>query len=216
MPLNHDFEPDLDLEEDDTPIEAYCVRCRQSIEMEDPVPVWTRKGAPGTRGECPICGGTVFRMGKTHKHVSMTRPAAVQVAETPRARTRLAQSTAYINFSIADEEIAQQIADDLTKVGIACWLHELEKADNVNWAGGVHPALTECSRMVLVLSPLALATGSVNDAWRYFKEKRKPIVIAQISADASPPDEIRRSPRFDFTRGDYKAAFRQMVQALGS
>ena len=51
-------------EDDFEPIEGYCVRCRESVEIEDPMPVWTRNGLPATRGECPICGGTVFRMGK--------------------------------------------------------------------------------------------------------------------------------------------------------
>jgi hypothetical protein len=37
-------------------------------------------------------------------------------------------------------------------------------------------------------------------------------VIAQVGS-AAPPDDIRRSPRFDFTR-EYKQSFRQMVQAL--
>ena len=66
--------------------------------------------------------------------------------------------------------------------------------------------------MVYVLSPAALTTGNVESAWQFFREKRKSIVIAQVDS-ADPPDPIRRSPRFDFA-GDYKSAFRQMVQAL--
>lgn len=196
-------------EDEDEPLEGYCMRCKLSVEIEHAQPVWTRRGMPATRGECPECGGTVFRMGRTDAHNRMNRPAAVQVASS--TRTKLPQNTAYINFTESDETIAYQIADELDKVGIAIWLHTESESD-VEWAGGVHPALTECARMVLVLSPAALQADTVETAWRFFKEKRKPVVIAQVSK-ADPPDAIRRSPRFDFTQ-DYRVAFRQMVQAL--
>lgn len=201
-----------DEEDEDEALEAYCVRCKQTVEVENPKAVWTRRGMPATRGECPDCGGTVFRMGRTAAHSKMNRPAAVQVAANSRAR--LPQDTAYINFAVQDEIVAVQIAADLEKIGIASWLHDAEtaEADSTQWAGGVHPALTECARMVLLLSPSALASESAAAAWRFFKEKRKPILIAQVET-AEPPDAIRRSPRFDFI-SDYKLAFRQMVQAL--
>ncbi len=193
--------------EEDEPIEAYCVRCRQTIEVEHPRAVWTRRGVPAVKGECPDCGGTVFRMGSTHLHNQGERPAAVHVATS--SRSKLSQDTAYVAFAEVDQALAEQIGDDLRKAGIAVWLHE---ESDVEWAGGVHPALTECSRMVFVLSPGALLAGSVEAAWKFFKSKGKPIVIAQL-APVDPPDPIRRSPRFNFVT-DYKAAFRQMVQAL--
>lgn len=202
-------EPQFWDEEDDAdPIEGYCVRCKTSVEIENPEAVWTRRGMPATRGECPDCGGTVFRMGKTHAHESQSRPAAVQVAG--KSRARLAQDTAYIVFADADAGLAEQIADDLQKIGITSWLHE--SGDTTHWAGGVHPALKECNRMVMLLSPHSLDDAQVQAAWRFFREKGKRIAIAQL-APVEPPDAIRRSPRFDFT-GDYKTAFRQMVAAL--
>ena len=62
--MNFDNPPDDDLD----PVEGYCLRCRETIEMENPTAVWTRKGMPATRGECPTCGGIVFRMGKSAVH----------------------------------------------------------------------------------------------------------------------------------------------------
>jgi hypothetical protein len=198
---------------DDDVVEGFCVRCRETVEIEDPQPVWTRKGMPATRGDCPICGGAVFRMGKTQAHSATSRPSAVQVGSAKRKQPKLAQDTVYVNFSLDDEIIAEQIADDLRKTGIAVWLHEHDVENGqVHWAGGVHPALRECARMVVVLSPSSLSSETVSAAWKFFKEKRKPIVIAQVIG-AEPPDPIRRSPRFDFN-GDYKSAFRQMIQAL--
>ena len=201
---------DDDLFEDEE-IEAYCVRCREMVTIEKPVPVWTRKGMPATRGECSICGGAVFRMGKTAGHGALSRPAAVKVAKN--SRVRLAQETVYINFAPADAEIAARIATDLQRLGLACWLHQTDSSE-VNWAGGVHPSLQECLRMVLVLSPDALAVESVETAWRFFRDKNKPVLIAQV-APAAPPDALRRRPRFDFS-ADYRQAFRQLLHELGS
>jgi hypothetical protein len=196
---------------EDEEIEAYCVRCREMVVVEKPQAVWTKKGMPATRGECSICGGAVFRMGKTAAHGALSRPTAVRVATN--TRVRLAQETVYINFTPADIEIATQIAADLQKLGLACWLHQSVTSD-VSWAGGVHPSLQECLSMVLVLSPDALADASVETAWRFFRDKNKPVVIAQIAA-APPPDALRRRPRYDFTH-DYRLAFRQLLHELGS
>jgi hypothetical protein len=204
---------DLFDDELDEMIEGYCVRCRMSVDIIDPLPVWTRKGMPATRGECPVCAGTVFRMGKTDAHAGQSRPKAIEVGSTKRKRPKLEQDTVYINFAIDDEIIAEQLAGDLQKMGITAWMHvHDEEVAQVDWAGGVHPALKECSQMVFVLSPAALEIADVQAAWQFFKTKRKTIVIAQVD-NVEPPDPIRRSPRYDFA-ADYKAAFRQMMQAL--
>lgn len=199
----HDFEP----------IEGYCMRCRESIEMEEAVPVWTRKGQPATRGVCPICGGTVFRMGKTDLHRESERPEAVIIGDEgdKRTRAKLSRDTVYVNFASSDEDFAQQIADDLEKSGLAVWLHD-GAGDDVAWSSGVHPALKECSRMVLVLSADTSGDGQVVQGWQVFRQMRKPIVIAQVTP-ADLPDDIRRSPRYDLTQ-DYKRNFRQMLGAL--
>ena len=196
---------------DDEPIEAYCVRCRDKVDVEKPQAVWTRKGMPATRGECPICGGTVFRMGKTPAHQDSSRPDAIEVTGSGRKRAKLEQNTVYVSFSESDEAIARQLADDLENAGITTWIHEHEE-NNVNWAGGVHPALKECAQIVYMLSSASLNDEAINNTWQFFRDNRKSVVIAQIES-VPPPDRIRRSPRFDLTE-NYKSAFRQMIQAL--
>ena len=197
----------------DDPIEGYCVSCRMKVEIEEPQAVWTRKGTPATSGACSVCGATVFRMGKTPAHKNSERPASVEVTgSSKRKRAKLPQDTVYLIYTDADREIAKRMASELSNVGITAWLHE-NSNETVAWAGGVHPALKECSRMVYLLSPAALEDESLQEGITFFKEKHKPIVIAQIET-TNPPDIIRRSPRFDFA-DNYKTAFRQMLQTLG-
>src|ERR1043165_8626016 len=111
--MNHEGHEGIDDEQlEDTssaePIEAYCVKCRHMVEMESPEAVWTSKGTPGTRGVCPDCGTTVFRMGKTPAHDKLVRPAAVRVEGGVKVVTnggrKRAQPATYINFASADEE----------------------------------------------------------------------------------------------------------------
>ena len=55
-------------------MEAYCVKCKAKRVMQDPQPVFTDNGTPATRGKCPECGTTMFRMGATEAHAGMVRP----------------------------------------------------------------------------------------------------------------------------------------------
>ncbi len=197
-------------------IEAYCVRCRQTVVMLEPSPVWTKRGAPGTRGVCDICGSTIFRMGWTDAHRGLVQPDVSQFREIAggargQARGRPRQ-TAYINYAPPDAGLAARLADDLAKMGIPTWVEGSQPPGEVSWASGVHPALEDCSHMVVVLSGAALASGEVRSAWQHFRERRKPTLIAQAEACAVP-DELRRSPRFDFSQ-EYKTAFRELLQAL--
>ncbi|MFN2146211.1 MAG: type I DNA topoisomerase, partial [Anaerolineales bacterium] len=49
-------------------------KCKEKREMQDPQAEYTASGAPGTRGTCPECGTTMFRMGKTPAHEGLVAP----------------------------------------------------------------------------------------------------------------------------------------------
>ena len=56
-------------------MEAYCVKCKTKREMLDPQAVFTKSGTPATRGVCPVCSTTLFRMGKTEAHQGLQPPS---------------------------------------------------------------------------------------------------------------------------------------------
>lgn len=197
-------------------VEAYCVRCKQKTVMENPIPVWTKRGTPGTRGICEVCGTTTFRMGMTDAHRHLTKPDMGEIlpdSEDAPRRGRNAQYTTYINHGPSDREFATRLAEDLTKMGIPSYATPKEGGD-VNWAGGMHPALAESNNMIVVLSAKGAKAEKVEESWTLFKQQRKPIVVAMVN-NVDVPDDLRRSPRYDFAE-DYKAAFRQMIQTLVS
>jgi DNA topoisomerase I len=55
-------------------LEAYCVKCKTKREMTEPQAVFTDNATPATRGVCPVCGTSMFRMGRTDAHEGMIPP----------------------------------------------------------------------------------------------------------------------------------------------
>ena len=44
--------------------DAYCFKCRAKKSIQGAQQVTLKNGRPATRGKCPTCGTTVFRIGK--------------------------------------------------------------------------------------------------------------------------------------------------------
>ena len=155
-------------EDEFEPIEGYCLRCKESLEIEEPQPVWTRRGMPAVRGSARFVVVSSSVWAKPISIMKAIRPDPVTIGDgAKRGAPKLQRDTAYIVYAENDEDIARQIAEDLANSGIATWLHaDTASGESVSWAGGVHPALKECSRMVYVLSNGALTDESVIDAWR--------------------------------------------------
>ena len=55
-------------------LEAYCVKCKTKREMLEPQAEFNAVGAPVNRGKCPVCGTSLFRMGRTPEHDSLAQP----------------------------------------------------------------------------------------------------------------------------------------------
>ena len=64
-------------------MDAYCVKCKEKREMQEPQAVFTSTGTPATKGVCSVCGTKLFRMGRTDAHEGMTPPEV-----KPRKKTK--------------------------------------------------------------------------------------------------------------------------------
>ena len=42
---------------------SYCMKCKATVEMTNPVAVTMKNGKPATKGVCPTCGTTLFNLG---------------------------------------------------------------------------------------------------------------------------------------------------------
>ncbi len=68
---------------------GYCLRCKEKREIKDPVPEYSAKGSPGTRGACPVCGATIYKMGYTPAHEGLEKP---KVTRKANAKDRVKRS----------------------------------------------------------------------------------------------------------------------------
>jgi DNA topoisomerase-1 len=76
-------------------MEAYCVKCKTKREVKDGQAVFTAAGSPATKGVCPVCGTSLFRMGLTPAHDGLPRPVpAARPARAKRNGSRSAETGA--------------------------------------------------------------------------------------------------------------------------
>lgn len=68
--------------------QAYCVKCRTKRDMQNPEPVYTKTGTPGTRGQCPECGTKLFRMGATAAHAGIPKPAKIERPKRKKSKRK--------------------------------------------------------------------------------------------------------------------------------
>ena len=69
-------------------MEAYCVKCKTKREMTEPKAEYTATGTAGTRGKCPVCGTTMYRMGATPEHANVPKP---EVVASPKRKAKAAK-----------------------------------------------------------------------------------------------------------------------------
>jgi pimeloyl-ACP methyl ester carboxylesterase len=48
-------------------IQAYCVKCKKKVTMQNPYRVTMKNGRPAMRGTCPVCGTGLHRIGQVEK-----------------------------------------------------------------------------------------------------------------------------------------------------
>ncbi|MCA9926860.1 MAG: toprim domain-containing protein, partial [Anaerolineales bacterium] len=55
-------------------LEGYCFKCKEKRLIGNPKAEFAANGSPGTRGTCPVCGGTIYKTGYTAAHEHLPQP----------------------------------------------------------------------------------------------------------------------------------------------
>ena len=76
-------------------LEGYCFTCKEKRVMLNPAAEWSVGGSPGTRGTCPVCGGTIYKMGRTpaHEHLAKPDPTQRKRKKSKKSSTKKSSST---------------------------------------------------------------------------------------------------------------------------
>lgn len=72
---------------------GYCLKCKEKRPILEPTPEWAANGSPGTRGKCPVCGGTIYKQGYTLAHDGLPKPPKATPAKNSRSSTKKKSSS---------------------------------------------------------------------------------------------------------------------------
>ena len=151
------------------------------------------------------------------------RPPEVSADPFPTPETRTSSepalaelahdtSDAFLSYSREDSEFAQRLVKDLKAFGASLWL-DLDIIPAHRWDDAIEKAIHNCSRMLVVLSPAAVASPNVMNEVGWALDKKK-TVIPVLHRECEIPFLLHNVHRVDF-RGDYKTAVRRLLQTLG-
>ena len=54
-----------DLANEEVKMQAYCMKCKKKVEIENPKAITMKNKRPATQGVCSSCGTKVFKIGKS-------------------------------------------------------------------------------------------------------------------------------------------------------
>lgn len=83
---------------------GYCFKCKEKRPILEPKAEWASNGTPGTRGTCPVCGGTIYKTGHTPAHDHLPKPE-IQPAKRKKSTKRKAGTKTKKG---KDKEVAQR------------------------------------------------------------------------------------------------------------
>jgi hypothetical protein len=128
--------------------------------------------------------------------------------------TSQAAPPAFFSYAREDSDFALRLAGDLKTAGALVWLDQIDIQPGQRWDRAVEEALTQCVRMLVVLTPAAVNSTNVMDEVSFALEERKTI-IPIVYRDCTIPFRLRRLQHVDF-RQDYARALNDLVRTLVS
>ena len=125
----------------------------------------------------------------------------------------MSDNRTFVSYSRADSEFALKLASDLRANGASVWLDQLDIAPGARWDSSIEDALRRSARVIVLLSPKAVASQNVLDEVSFALDEGKTIVPVLVETCAVPM-RLRRLQYVDFTPG-YEAALGRLLVTLG-
>jgi TIR domain len=86
-------------------------------------------------------------------------------------------TTAFFSYSREDSQFVLRLAEDLKTAGANVWLDQLDITPGQRWARSVQDALTNCPRVLVVLSPASAESPNVQDEVTFALEEKKNVIL---------------------------------------
>jgi hypothetical protein len=120
---------------------------------------------------------------------------------------------AFVSYSRADTDFVLRLCQDLRAAGASIWLDQLDIHPGEEWDQAIERGLSECGRMLVVLSPKSVASQNVLDEIGYGLSRKKTI-IPVLYRDCEVPYRLNRLEYVDF-RTAYEEPLKYLLLAIG-
>lgn len=121
-------------------------------------------------------------------------------------------SKAFVSYSRADADFVLRLCQDLRAAGASIWLDKLDIHPGEEWDESIERGLSECGRMLVVLSPNSVASENVLDEIGSALSRKKTI-IPVLYQDCEVPYRLNRIQYIDF-RTAYDEPFKSLLSAI--
>jgi len=97
---------------------------------------------------------------------------------------------------------------------IPVWAPQGVTPDSDDWQLAINQALSECSCLIVILSPLAMDAPYVRRAARYFFVREKPVFVLKYQPTENLPMALRNIPAITYEPHSEEHGFRTILAAL--
>jgi len=104
----------------------------------------------------------------------------------------------FVCYSREDEDFTLKLAANLKKQGIPIWLDQWDILTGSNWIRAIEKALSECTHLLLVLSPSSVESDEIKTEWLTALDEHK-VVIPVLYRQCGIPIRLLSIPYIDFT-----------------
>lgn len=129
----------------------------------------------------------------------------------------MSEGRIFISYSRHDGAFALQIARDLRASGVEVWIDQLDLVGGPDWRKQVQAVLAKSRRMIVVLSPEAVASRFVRSEWTYVLDSgdSDPDLVPVVYRECEVPFGLHAFQRIFFDdAGQYETAFERLLVAL--
>ena len=121
-------------------------------------------------------------------------------------------STAFVSYSRDDSEFVIRLGKDLKAKGARIWMDQLDILPGQRWEEEIEAAVGSCSRMLVILSPAAVASKNVlAEAALAIDEGKQ--VVPVLYQDCKVPFRLRPFQYADF-HTDYDSGLEELLVTL--
>jgi hypothetical protein len=122
-----------------------------------------------------------------------------------------AASVTFVSYARADHDFALELVQHLKDAGVTAWIDQLELGAGY-WDRAVQDALQHCERLLVILSPAAVASTSVMDEVSFVLDAMKPVIVV-LYRDCKVPFRLNRLQYVDCRKNE-SAGFSALLALL--